>query len=754
MNILYDKEIFNIPTYKGDDEDETESFEKKNNKKVFCSNKTSGMTPISIRKNVHLSPSESLSEINENIIMFILPYKRGNEMLYTVYCYTFNDLKKFIYSSQPLFKYNPGSNIYTKMGTDESFPILKLMNESDAGGIHIRVNYFLLLRYTTFILFNPQEMSIGSSYGGLGNIHGSIETVYDTRPTNKSQFLTSETIDYFSLTSKIVDFQKEDFTPGNFPPYKVEMIYEDTLIRERERKSCNIVIENVFFNSGDFFMCLFNKNENSSTRFFSSVIKYNIVSGGYKPERNFLYTYNNLTIEDVTVEIKKGRTVYDILVTRGESKVIHEYLSPWTEDQYEYEEEYKSIKEGESKIYENPLLDLIHTIGEGWNMTYISANPNITQKDVEDNNENWDQEGLHRNPNIGDYNVGDNKWNLNYLIKQGGYLTIQKLLSEIKSNNIVDWKKVSANPGISLKNILDNPRLPWDWKYISMNPSITIEDVKNNHRRPWVWSELGNNNLNVNILKKLTSVFLGRSWDWNELTINPNIDLDFIKSKPNYPWVKNFLYLNPTIPFKVLIENDMILEIDDDGFGESYNISLKDITENKNIGWDWYNGISYNPNVTEEFINDNKGEKFDIKALSANPNISIEFIKDYIGSSDEESLYKALSRNPNITIDYLIQNKSDSWDWSELSRNRGITFEDITNNNSPDFKWEYEFVAQNPNVYNKDILKNEDKFEWKYLSLNPNLDLTIIYSNSFEIRFDNLSGNRFNKYTSELLRYA
>ena len=31
--------------------------------------------------------------------MFILPYKRGNEMLYTVYCYTFNETLEYSLSN-------------------------------------------------------------------------------------------------------------------------------------------------------------------------------------------------------------------------------------------------------------------------------------------------------------------------------------------------------------------------------------------------------------------------------------------------------------------------------------------------------------------------------------------------------------------------------------------------------------------------------------------------------------------------------
>jgi hypothetical protein len=31
------------------------------------------------------------------------------------------------------------------------------------------------------------------------------------------------------------------------------------------------------------------------------------------------------------------------------------------------------------------------------------------------------------------------------------------------------WWGLSRNPGITMKDILENPNLPWDWDYISEN---------------------------------------------------------------------------------------------------------------------------------------------------------------------------------------------------------------------------------------------------------------------------------------------
>ena len=886
MNILYDKESFTIHTYLGD-EDEDLSVEQKNNKNVFCSTITMyDSNPISLKN--------KLGAINENVTMFILPYKKGDKTFYTVYCYTFNDLKKFLYSNQPSFKYKPGA--------DESFPVIKL--QGSGGLVYIRLNYFLLLRYSTFVLFDPQEMSIGSSYGGLGNIHGGIETVCDVHPINKKNFLESQNIEYIN------DLEKEDFTPGNFPPYKIEMIYEDTLIREREKSEDNIVIENVFFKSGDFIMSLFNKNTHTSTRFFSCIISYNKDDSGYLPERRFSYNTKNIIIDDVEVKIKKRVTVYDIEVTRGGEKVIHEYLSPWTEKQFDDGTEYKSIKEEESEIT-NPLLKLVESVGEEWNWKYLSSNPNITMKDVLDNPDtnirkwNWDYlsknpsitmkdvldnpdtdtrkwnwnnlssnpnitikdvsdnpgkpwswYGLSENPNItmeyvnnnpDNLNVYNRKWNFTSLscnpnitmkdvldnpdtdtrkwdwisLSSNPNITLKDVIDnpdkpwnwyrlsknpnitmeDVKNNpdkpwvlyglsknpNITmeyvnnnpdnwDWYNLSCNPNITLndfldnpdnpwdlfefsfnpsitiKDVLDNPFIHWDWKRLSKNSSITIEDIKDNPGKPWYWSVLGQSNLKVNIIKKLLELFPDKPWDWELLTTNPNIDYDYIKDHPEFPWEMDKLHLNPTIPFKLLVENNIIPENNDiiDAFGSSYNISLQDIKNNPDIHWDWKYGISYNPNVTKEFIIENKNKDWDFLGVSRNKNISIDFIIQYSRNElqfTEDELYDCLSYNPNINIEYVKENIYKPWDWSELSKNKGITIRDIIDNNSEDFKWDWNFVCKNPNFQMRHLkIYRDTHWSLNHLSGNPNSDLKTILNNKDTIDFEELSNNPFGKW--------
>ena len=79
-----------------------------------------------------------------------------------------------------------------------------------------------------------------------------------------------------------------------------------------------------------------------------------------------------------------------------------------------------------------------------------------------------------------------------------------------------NWTKLSYNPHVTLKEILENmdvdwswatlsshldfteadlihPGIPWDWGNMSGNPSLTLEAVGRLLYLPWNWSALSSN---------------------------------------------------------------------------------------------------------------------------------------------------------------------------------------------------------------------------------------------------------------------
>jgi hypothetical protein len=83
-------------------------------------------------------------------------------------------------------------------------------------------------------------------------------------------------------------------------------------------------------------------------------------------------------------------------------------------------------------------------------------------------------------------------------------------------------------------------------------------------------------------------------------------------------------------------------------------------------GWNW-NYISYNPNITFEFI-----DKY----------------------PDKSSSWWGISRNPSITMEMIEKNPTKPWNWHYISNNPNITIEFIEKN--PDKPWNWYCISSNP----------------------------------------------------------
>jgi hypothetical protein len=65
------------------------------------------------------------------------------------------------------------------------------------------------------------------------------------------------------------------------------------------------------------------------------------------------------------------------------------------------------------------------------------------------------------------------------------------------------------------KFVKDNIDKPWQWDWLSLNPNITFDMVQS---------------------------YPDKSWDWDYLSLNPNITFDIVHAHPDKPW--NWYYLS------------------------------------------------------------------------------------------------------------------------------------------------------------------------------------------------------------------
>lgn len=251
-----------------------------------------------------------------------------------------------------------------------------------------------------------------------------------------------------------------------------------------------------------------------------------------------------------------------------------------------------------------------------------------------------------------------------------------------------DWRYISRNPNINISFVIRNKDKPWDWKYISKHKNVTVLCLEKYSNLPWKWEfvvenpnltasfinkyydkikdysfkldvniglnleaiynrflnnpqNINNKNLNKNVVyissntdKEIIEKFPELNWNWELISFNPTIDIDFVKK-----------FKNKNLNWRILTMHS--------------NITFSDIENNNDLPW-WNNLKSLNPNtqienlekkpfnlvsfgnflkhcqlsekvlnILEEKSSDLSSKKFLCECLSSNPNLTLELVKKY-----------------------------------------------------------------------------------------------------------------------------
>ena len=157
------------------------------------------------------------------------------------------------------------------------------------------------------------------------------------------------------------------------------------------------------------------------------------------------------------------------------------------------------------------------------------------------------------------------------------------------------------------------------------------------------------------------------------------------------------------------------------------------------LSYSW-NGISQNPNITMEMIENSPDKKWDWYEVSSNPNLTMEMIENNL---DKNWNWYWISRNPNITMEFIENNPTKPWDWAGISCNPNITMEMIEKR--PDKPWNLNYIS-----YNK-FTKEKELFYQKYYRIYM---ATFRLQQYFNRMYDNpkylFCRNRLDKLFSEM----
>lgn len=296
---------------------------------------------------------------------------------------------------------------------------------------------------------------------------------------------------------------------------------------------------------------------------------------------------------------------------------------------------------------------------KSWNMTYLSSNPRVTLNCIRSLcHLHWDYKKiLLNNPNVTldfalEYEEYCDREVWNHLSKNPNIATIKNfhsvgkfLYSGFSSNPNITFKfitdtrkrkkyvlfdmyEISKNPGITLKDIEDNPTFRWDWYGVSLNPNLTQDFVEKNVERLC----------------------------WKNISCNKSIATPeyILKTLNQLPW-----------------DRSSIQHIIDQNITTQHIMDAENTTLSKE-GYIW---LSYKKNsVTREFFETYQDKTFRWDEVLGNckePLKVLKFVPKRIKENKTlmEFILRNISRNSNITIEDIEQNSDFAWDWKFISLN-------------------------------------------------------------------------------------
>lgn len=263
-----------------------------------------------------------------------------------------------------------------------------------------------------------------------------------------------------------------------------------------------------------------------------------------------------------------------------------------------------------------------------WVPAYVSCNPSVSEADIMTNlSYPWVLERLCANPNI-------------------SFTFFNNFIYKPEEVRRIDWAAISANPGITMLDVINNPKYLWSDRYLSANTNLTSNFIlhEGKHRKWFAPSVCANRGITERDIFKSTIRSIVE-WDYRNLSANPNLPIAFVDANLHCDW--NFHTI-------------------------SSNVSITDIHTFHKIPWDGY-GLSINPNISFEYVMKHPALKWHAQTLLTNDAISIHMYQSNRAWFEQrlstDNAIASLSANASITKEW-IENNENSVDWRRLSSNK------------------------------------------------------------------------------------
>jgi hypothetical protein len=271
------------------------------------------------------------------------------------------------------------------------------------------------------------------------------------------------------------------------------------------------------------------------------------------------------------------------------------------------------------------------------------------------------------------------------------------------------------------------PNKKWDAIVLAMNPNVDIDLM-----RTMGFIDYSHMVDNVNltwdfVMENINTV----KWEKDLLSMHKCVTWDIYNKYKHLDIFDNFILMNPNTTWENILTFDIMDEEVQELMQYNPNITWDIVVANPQIDW-CYNSFSKNRNMTLDIIIKNPDELWNMTLWS-------EFgsMKDIEANIDMDWNIKFLSCNYNLTIDMIIRHPEFDWDWYNISKNPAFTAECVAQ--YPDLPWEesalllnpafefadYEYVSfeifsANPNAKYEDFIANPNaNWCWENVSVNP-----------------------------------
>ena len=243
---------------------------------------------------------------------------------------------------------------------------------------------------------------------------------------------------------------------------------------------------------------------------------------------------------------------------------------------------------------------------------------------------------------------------------------------------------------------------------------------------------------NPSFLQKFISQHEDMNWDWNSLSKNPNITIEFILST-DYPWHFWFVSDNPNVRACHILQRPEehwelttaikhvdcsdIFEYPEicwpiDHIPKNRKLTKENIAKNYSYKDNWW-FLSLNKNLhMNYYAHENPKKPWPWMLLSIHPTATLKYITTHL---DLPWRWDAMHANPNITEKFVLNNSGLDWYWNGLSSSKNISIEFILK--CPHLPWVSGGVSANPNLTLEKMLEFKDDYNWIYenIAINPGI---------------------------------